>query len=245
MADTKPKTKERKVKERKVKVKPPKAKGGVKTKSKFSKKKTTKVQNAASKARRVGAKRSIQLPSGEFKVSRDLLGRKMLIPTITSFRRFKLAKKQIQRAPKPKPALKPGEEKKVKKNAETPEARKARNAERVKALKAAGPGAKRIGVKKRKLPTHKKLPIYYPTIDKPKKRKSKKIPPKPKKIRASIRPGTILILVAGRHRGKRVVFPEGIEERSSVSNWSVQAERLSDATHQPEIRDCHQDPAEY
>lgn len=46
---------------------------------------------------------------------------------------------------------------------------------------------------------------YYPAYDesKPKKRFFK---PKPAKLRSSITPGTVVILVSGRFKGKRVVF---------------------------------------
>ena len=57
---------------------------------------------------------------------------------------------------------------------------------------------------KRLVPVQK-APRYYPAEDvrKPKKcRKSTRPPP----LRSSIVPGTVLILLAGRYRGKRVVF---------------------------------------
>ncbi|KAM6495805.1 Ribosomal protein L6e domain containing protein [Amanita muscaria] len=57
---------------------------------------------------------------------------------------------------------------------------------------------------KRLVPTTK-APRYYPAEDVRKPKKSRKSP-KPASLRPSIIPGTILILLAGRFRGKRVVF---------------------------------------
>jgi large subunit ribosomal protein L6e len=57
---------------------------------------------------------------------------------------------------------------------------------------------------KRLVPTTK-APRYYPAEDVRQPKKSRKSP-KPTKLRSSITPGTVLILLAGRFRGKRVVF---------------------------------------
>ncbi|KAF7292406.1 60S ribosomal protein [Mycena chlorophos] len=63
-------------------------------------------------------------------------------------------------------------------------------------------GAKNGG--KRTVPTSK-ASRFYPADDVRQPKKSRKSP-KPTNLRSSITPGTILILLAGRFRGKRVVF---------------------------------------
>lgn len=50
-----------------------------------------------------------------------------------------------------------------------------------------------------------KTPRYYPTEDVPKPIHSSKTH-RPARLRASIKPGQVLVLLAGRFRGKRVVF---------------------------------------
>ena len=50
-----------------------------------------------------------------------------------------------------------------------------------------------------------KAPRFYPAEDVRQPKKSRKVN-KPAQLRSSITPGTVLILLAGRFRGKRVVF---------------------------------------
>jgi large subunit ribosomal protein L6e len=57
---------------------------------------------------------------------------------------------------------------------------------------------------KRLVPTTK-APRFYPAEDVRKPKKSRKSPRAPS-LRSSITPGTVLILLAGRYRGKRVIF---------------------------------------
>lgn len=62
---------------------------------------------------------------------------------------------------------------------------------------------------KRLVPTTKAA-RYYPAEDVRQPKKSRKSP-KPASLRPSLTPGTVLILLAGRFRGKRVVFLKQLE----------------------------------
>ena len=68
-------------------------------------------------------------------------------------------------------------------------------------------GAKNGG--KRLVPTTK-ASRFYPAEDVRQPKKSRKSP-RPASLRSSITPGTVLILLAGRFRGKRVVFLKQLE----------------------------------
>eukprot|EP00339_Tiarina_fusa_P014979 CAMPEP_0117030808 /NCGR_PEP_ID=MMETSP0472-20121206/22210_1 /TAXON_ID=693140 ORGANISM="Tiarina fusus, Strain LIS" /NCGR_SAMPLE_ID=MMETSP0472 /ASSEMBLY_ACC=CAM_ASM_000603 /LENGTH=223 /DNA_ID=CAMNT_0004738991 /DNA_START=82 /DNA_END=753 /DNA_ORIENTATION=- len=60
--------------------------------------------------------------------------------------------------------------------------------------------------KKAEAPVATKAPKWYPAEDLPSRRPVRKAAPKPTKLRASITPGTVLILLSGRFAGRRVVF---------------------------------------
>ena len=77
------------------------------------------------------------------------------------------------------------------------------------------PTTKTVEVKGAKNGKTRTIPVtkpakFYPAEDVRVPKKSRKSP-KPTKLRASITPGTVLILLAGRQRGKRVVFLKQLE----------------------------------
>jgi len=74
---------------------------------------------------------------------------------------------------------------------------------------AAAPVEKQFcGGKRTVLPKGQK---WYPAEDLPSRRAVRKPAAKPTKLRSSITPGTVLILLAGRFAGRRVVFLKQLE----------------------------------
>jgi len=76
---------------------------------------------------------------------------------------------------------------------------------RTPALKKKPVGGERNG--KERLVRTKRFPRFYPTEERPKKFsvKRKKFSSHPRRFRATLTPGTVVILVAGKHAGKRAV----------------------------------------
>ncbi|SCV99366.1 LAFE_0A01596g1_1 [Lachancea fermentati] len=58
-----------------------------------------------------------------------------------------------------------------------------------------------------------KAPKWYPAEDVPAPKQARKTA-RPQKLRASLVPGTVLILLAGRFRGKRVVYLKHLEDNT-------------------------------
>jgi len=77
--------------------------------------------------------------------------------------------------------------------------------QRPQALKKKPIGGERNG--KERLVRTKRFPRYYPTEERPKKFtvKRKRFSDHPRRFRSSLAPGTVVILVAGKHAGKRAV----------------------------------------
>jgi len=71
---------------------------------------------------------------------------------------------------------------------------------------------KKFGSGTRSVPHHsQKASKYYPAHDEPQRRKNRKSI-HPSKPRASLQPGAVLILLAGRFRGKRVILLKHLKE---------------------------------
>ena len=81
-----------------------------------------------------------------------------------------------------------------------------RKKQRTSALKKKPIGGDRNG--KERLVRTKRFPRFYPTEERPKKFsvKRKKFSDHPRRFRSTLTPGTVVILVAGKHAGKRVVI---------------------------------------
>jgi len=71
---------------------------------------------------------------------------------------------------------------------------------------------KKFGSGERKIPHHtEKAPKYYPAEDVAKPKTVRKSI-RPTKLRKSLKPGTVLILLAGRFRGKRVILIDNLDQ---------------------------------
>ena len=90
--------------------------------------------------------------------------------------------------------------------------------------------------KERLVPTHK-APKYYPaeTVPYHKKKQTAKFT----KLRESITPGTVLILLAGRFQGKRVVFLKQLESGLLLVSGPYKFNGVPTAPCQPALRHCH------
>merc|ERR1712001_682792 len=68
--------------------------------------------------------------------------------------------------------------------------------------------------KERTVPVNKE-PRFYPTEDVKKPLRHRKTS-RPSKLRKSLTPGTVVILLAGRHKGKRVVFVKDLQDSGLI-----------------------------
>ena len=83
----------------------------------------------------------------------------------------------------------------------------------------------------------KKETRYYPAEDVKSKLRNNHNNSRQTKLRASITPGTVLILLAGHFKGKRVVFLKQMESR----HRAVQGQRRAASPRAPVVRHRHQD----
>ncbi|KAK5074395.1 60S ribosomal protein L6 [Lithohypha guttulata] len=76
----------------------------------------------------------------------------------------------------------------------------------------AKPQTKKFGKGERTVPHHsQKASRFYPAYDEPSQKKARKSS-KPTKYRESLQPGAVLILLAGRFRGKRVILLKQLDQ---------------------------------
>jgi len=79
-------------------------------------------------------------------------------------------------------------------------------------MSAQKPTTKKFGGGERHVPHHsEKAPKYYPAEDVREKKKARKTI-RPSRLRKSLTPGTVLILLAGRFRGKRVILLKNLDQ---------------------------------
>merc|ERR1712110_182288 len=84
-----------------------------------------------------------------------------------------------------------------------------------------------------------KTPSFYPADD-VKYPLKKTITNNKTKLRPSIAPGTVLILLAGHFKGKRVIFLKQLFGPSTC-HWAIQGQWCSASSRTPVVRHRHQD----